>query len=472
MSEMVQAIAAEVVERQRSERPSLADPDAERAVLAAVLLADDGGADVMQRVGRILGEQDFTQSAYAETFAAFAAIAARGEPVDLITAARELTARRRFNAIGGAQFLGEITDTIPTVAHVETHALIVADLSARRRIATLAAALYRRAHDLGASMIDVRDGAANAIRGVSVPGAPALTLGDDLIPLWDHIRAVGAGEVAPNIATGVPGLDRILGGGFVPGKVYLLAARPRVGKTALAVQVGLNVAERGEVVFMASLEIDAQDITRQAIGCLGCVDHSRLAKAELNADEMQRATSASNRLYEMPFYRVEGRAPGCPRTVAAIGAAALALPKRPTLAIIDHVGKIEARGRYREPAHAMREVSSDLIAFARQSGIALLCLAHINRDGSDRPTLDTLAESDALGKDADGVILMHRPDLALKLGAKPKPDEEKPEPMVAYVAAAKVRGDAVGGVCKMRLRGEWQRWEPMGVDADEGEVGW
>lgn len=454
------------------EHARLADTEAERAVLAAVILDGSYEAQILERVARILRPEDFTDPAHAEVFAASLALRATGTPIDVYTLTRELTARRRLNAVGGAQFIGDLTDDIPTQAHALAHAMIVAEHAVRRRLDVLGAALRRRAHDLSTSLVDVRDGCVSALRAVSIPGAQALTLGDDLVPLWARMERVAAGEVASHVATDVPGLDRILGGGFIPGNVYLLAARPRVGKTALAMQTGINIALRGGVVFMVSLEIGAQDLARQSVACLGRVDHSRFAAAQLTQDEIDRAAAASDRLASLPFYRVEPTTPGCPRTVSAVGAAMMALPSPPSLVIVDHVGKIEPRGRHREKRHALAEVSQDLIMLARQTGVPLLVLAHINRDGSDAPSLDNLAEADQLGQDADGVIIMHRPDL-VPPPKRSRDDGPMAEPGVALVSAAKVRGNALGGLCRMRLRGEWQRWEPMDVDAmDDGGEAW
>lgn len=459
----------------RAEREPLADLPAERAVLGAMMI-DAGTGTVIPTVMKILSAGDFHRPQHGTIFTALVAVFKRGELLSPITVNAELRAMERLNTVGGNQAIGELTDEVFSAAHVVAHAMLVATFAARRRMEDYGAALQRRARDLSTSLVDVRLGALRALSEIHVPGAPVATLGDDLMPLWDRVDQVERGEVTHHLPSGVRGLDRILDGGFVGGKVYLLAARPRVGKTALAVQIGLEVSRRGKVVYMASLEIAAQDLARQAIACLGGVDHTRIATGRMSDDERDRAIQASNELSRLPFYRADPVTPGCPRTVAALGAALAGLPTPPALVIVDHVGKLKPRGKFfRDRKDAVAEVSADLIDLARRTGVVLLVLAHINRDGADRPTLENLADADALGKDADGVILMHREDLVPPAPKKGKgrkfdPDAEelaKPEPGVALIAAAKVRGAAVNAVCRMRLRGEFQRWDPMDCDTDE-----
>lgn len=460
----------------QGEGSALVDLDAERAVLAAVLRDGSPTGCVVKARVLLPSGAPFAGTGHGEVWDVMLSLADLAQPITRTTVAHELRARRCFNAVGGHEGLDAIGRSSASKVWITSHAQIVAELAARRRIVEYGRGLARRAADLASSLVDVRDGAAKALREIPVPGAPVATLGDDLIALWERSDAIGRGEVSYHLPTGVRGLDRILGGGFVGGKVYLLAARPRVGKTALAVQVGLEVAARGLGVYMASLEIAAEDLARQSVACLSRVDHTRIARGILGPEEREAAMRASNALSRMPFYRADPTTPGCPRTVAALGAALAALPSPPALVIVDHVGKLRPRGRfYKDRRDAVAEVSNDLVMLARQTGAAILALAHISRDGSDRPTLEHLADSDALGKDADGVVLMHRDDLAPpppKRGGKKKvdPDEEelaKPEPGVALVAAVKVRGSSVNAVCRMRLRGEWQRWDPMDLDADD-----
>lgn len=442
---------------------NLVDAAAERAVLGAIFL-DGEPVGCVTKVRTLLPDpRGFGRPEHAAIYEAILAVAARGEAITYATVGHALRAVDRLHAVGGYAYLASLTDEVVGIAMVESHARIVAEIHARRVLRDYGNALARRAADLSRGIVEVRDGAARAIREVIVPGAAPVTLGDDVIAMWQRVEDIGKGAVVPLLSTGIAPLDRVLDGGFAPGKVYLLAARPRVGKTALAVQVGLNVARADGAVYMASLEIPAADLVRQSVACLASVDHTRIAKATMNPDETQRAMHASNELSRLAFYRADPQTPGCPRTVAAIGAAVAALPTRPALIIVDHVGKLRALGRHRERRDAMGEVSESLCDLAKQTGAAVLCLAHINRDGAERPTLEHLAEADALGKDADGVLLMHRDDLY----PSRRKDAAPPEKNVGLVLAAKIRGAAVNEMCKLLLRGEFQRWDPINLDSDE-----
>lgn len=442
---------------------NLVDEVAERAVLGAIFL-DGEPSGAVARVRAVLPDaRSFGAPANAAVYAAVLEVLGRGEAITYATVAHALRSVDRLNAVGGLQYLASLSDEIPSVAFVESHARIVAELAARRTLRDYGRALMARAADLGRPIGEVRDGAAKAIREVSVPGARAATLGDGVMDMWQRVEDVAEGRVVPLVSSGLAPVDRILGGGFARGKAYLLAARPRVGKTALAVQIALEVARAGGVVYVASLEIPSADLVRQSVAYLASVDHTRIAKAQLNQDETRAAMKASNELENLPVHVVDPTTPGCPRTVPALHAAVDALPAPPTLIILDHVGKMRSVGRHRERRDAVAEISDGLCDLAKRTNAALLTLAHITREGADRPTLEGLAEADALGKDADGVILMHRDDLY-----PPKKSKGPPEKGVALVLGAKVRGSAVNEMCKLRLRGEFQRWEPVEADTFDG----
>jgi len=112
---------------------TLADPQAERAVLAAALLDAEGASRAIPRIAAILAPSDFYDPRHATLWDSFRAIHARAEQVDVLTVVAELRARDRLNAVGGAQYVGELTDEIPTLAHCESHARIVLDMAQRRR---------------------------------------------------------------------------------------------------------------------------------------------------------------------------------------------------------------------------------------------------------------------------------------------------------------------------------------------------
>lgn len=440
---------------------NLVDEVAERAVLGALFL-DETGASA-QRVRAVLPEpRAFGRTENATVYAAMIEVSGRGEAITYATVAHALRAADRLNAVGGLQYLAALSDEIPSVAFVESHARIVAELAARRTLRDYGRALMARATDLGRSIGDVRDAAAKAIREVAVPGARVAMLGDGVAEMWQRVEDVAEGRVVPLVSSGLAPLDRVLGGGFARGKAYLLAARPRVGKTALAVQVALSVARGGGAVYVVSLEIPQTDLVRQSVACLGSVDHTRIAKAQLNADETQRAMAASNELGNLPVFVVDSTTPGCPRTVPALASAVASLPAPPDLIVLDHVGKMNSVGRYRERRDAIAEISGALCDLAKRTGAVVLTLAHITRADAERPTLEGLAEADALGKDADGVVLMHRDDLY-----PPRKAKEAPEKGVALVLGAKIRGAAVNEMCKLRLRGEFQRWDPIETDAPD-----
>ena len=243
------------------------DLAAEMGVLAAVLI--DNRALVTVR--GVLGAEDFSAPRHAVIFETFVALAEKGEPLDVLTVVAELRDAERLNSVGGAQYIGELTDYIPTIAHCEAHARIVADLAQRRRTVDAAAriAAYAREHggdDLaGYAMKLLREAAPRISQQVKTAEQVAEALSARL----EHVIAQGPESTdTVGLRTGMPTLDETLSLG--DGRLYVVAARPAMGKSALAGQIAHHVAagDRGRVLFFAeempAVEVAHRDVAGRA----------------------------------------------------------------------------------------------------------------------------------------------------------------------------------------------------------------
>ena len=221
---------APIVDVEVVTRPTaLADDAAERAVLGAILF---DAARVVPIVSALLVAADFAEPRHATLWDAFLTIHARGEPVDILTACAELRTRNRLNTIGGAQYLGELTDEMPTSAHCESHARIVVEASRRRRLAVIGERLMLAAGDSTRDGEKLRDAAVEALRALRFGRGSTASSALDLVDaLMGDIERSVAGERGPTpLAFGVPTLDRMSGGGMKRGGSYFIAARPGIGK--------------------------------------------------------------------------------------------------------------------------------------------------------------------------------------------------------------------------------------------------
>lgn len=234
-------------------------------------------------------------------------------------------------------------------------------------------------------------------------------------------------------------IDRILGGGLMPSGFYVLAARPGYGKTALALQIADNAAEKGNAALFVTLEMDACQIhARRMARRTGIPACRMLIERNLNEEEMRAVVGAGQRTEKLPFY-LNGRE-RC--TVSDIRGMARRV-KDLKLIVIDYLGLIKSEKRFNSRYEEITEISGALKTLARQLKVPVLCLAQLNRASELRndktPCMADLRDSGAIEQDADAVILLHR-----KEGTETA--EKNPRRRKIGIEIAKNRHAGTGGV--------------------------
>lgn len=454
-------IDVEVVTRSTA----LADDDAERAVLGAILF--DAGV-VVPVASALLVAADFNEPRHATIWEAMLAVHARGEPVDILTVGNELRARNRLNTVGGAQYLGELTDEVHTTAHAEAHALLVVEASRRRRLAVIGERLAVAARDPQREGEKLRDAAVEALRALRFGrGSTASSALDLVVSLMGDIERSVAGARGPTaLAFGVPTLDRMSGGGMKRGGSYFIAARPGIGKTSLACQIGGAVAAGGEGVLYVALEPSRDEIMSATIANRAGVDLVKITRdrRSLSQGDLDDVTTAANAVAQWPLYVVDATERETPDTVARIEAVMRALPRMPSLVVVDHLLKLQPTRRHERAHEGTGEVVAGLVSLGKRTGATMLTLCHIGRGVSDRgglfrrPRAEDIAGGDAMNRDADGIILLHRED------KYPTKRENVENPSIAGIVdmlAPKLRGVEDNTFGRMRFRGAVQRFEAM-----------
>jgi replicative DNA helicase len=461
------------------EAEPLYDLDAERAVLAAVLLSGEDDVDLsrerthamVDRIATQVGGSSFHSPACACIWEAMVALRRRGEPIDVRTLAHQLRAVERLNAVGGVQFLGELTETLPTLAHIDAHVRIVAEFAARRRLVEYGRILIAQAQNLTRPLADVRDGAARTIQRLPVPGRVARPLGESIDAERERMDRSRAGIESLSVSTGMSDLDDLLLGGWRVG-VHYLVARPRVGKTALALQMSLATAEHVGPVFFLSKEIVRSELLRAAVANLGQIGMDRLQNPKtMTARDESAWVSAAQKLARLPLGVIDDQEPGSPRTVAELGAAvqafATSLGRPPALVVVDHLLKLKASRRYMDRRAEVEEISDSLRLLSLQLEVPILVLLHVKRMAKERglwriPTLEDAAESDAPARDARSVLILHREDF---YPTKKYPEDQPPMAGLVDVLAPKVRGAESMRRCRLRFIGALQRWTSVEAEA-------
>ena len=405
------------------------DVAAERAVIGAILAE----AGVLERVAPILVPPDFIDPRHRLLFVASLDLWDRGEVVDSVTVAAELARRGWIDEVGGQPYITNLVTELPTTVGAEHYARVVQRAATYRDMLRAAAEIgelaYRADPNVDTSLSEAME------KLYSVRGAEQrqdFTILQDLLGdvLQDPLDVDG-GVVAP-MRTGFGDLDRLLNGGMHASDLVVLAARPSVGKSALALTVARNVAlGQSATVAMFSLEMSAEQVAGRLVSAESGVENSRLrvgqhtdeqeaeisraigtlSRAEMYIDDTAGQTlaeirSKSRNLHKRLFDQRERR--------SAEGAT----PQGLGLIIVDHIQLVHAWSRNPIETNRVSElsvISRTLKEIARELHVPVLALSQLSRAVERRrppvPQLSDLRESGSIEQDADVVVFIYRPDM-------------------------------------------------------------
>lgn len=427
------------------------DLEAERAVLAGMLL---GEPRAIFEVAAILRPSDFLLVAHQEVCAAVYALASRREPIDIITVGDELQKADALKRIGDRSGIADLMSHSVSTATIAHHARIVLDHSKRRALAQAGLAMRDRAAMLLAPEEIIETARKDLFRIAKESGGQYTSVHETLMQQADsQEKRWTEFHMITGIPSGINELDEMTSG-FQPGELALLAARPSVGKTALAIQVALHVAKANHAVAFASIEMSTEAIVERMTARLSGIDSLSLRRGGLGSENLDRAVSANGELAALPIFIDDSST----QTPARLMARTM---ERPGIAllIVDYLQLVHAsktRGRIENRNQELGAVSEGLKAIAKELSIPVLALAQLRRprqgEENRRPHLSDLRESGQLEADADLVILLHRPE--------PKRGENERRDFLEAIVA-KQRNGPVGtiGLRYARATGTITPWE-------------
>ena len=382
------------------------DLPSERAVLGAILL----DRDAIVAVAPWLPPEYFYLEKHALLYEAMLACYNRREPPDLATVAAELRRQERLDLVGGIAFLGEIVSEVPTAVHIEYYARAVESSAVRRRLieagGKISAIGYNQTEDLEATL----DKAEAELFGVSQRRSTQdfVPIGQIVNQLFTQIESLQErrGEVA-GVATGYTDLDEITGG-LQPSDLIILAARPSVGKTSLALSLAYNVALTGHhTVGVFSLEMSRDQLVQRILAMHTGIDMQRLRTGNLRGDELNLVFEGMGVLSELPIYIED--TPGLSITEVRSKARRLASETGVKLLMIDYLQLMSGR-RSDNRVQEVSEISRGLKALAREINVPVIALSQLSRAVEGRqshvPMLSDLRESGCL----TGESLVYLPD--------------------------------------------------------------
>jgi replicative DNA helicase len=391
--------------------------DAERCVLGS-MLRDNGAIEDL--LPKIITPEDFYTDAHQKICGAIWALrnppGGKSGKVDLVLLAEHLRREQQIEDVGGYPYLAELWDAAPTAANAIYYAEIVHDKAITRGLIHAGNEILRDAYDQVMPGEELLEQAERAVFALADKGITdkTFTMKQILESAYERIdkRAVGT-DVGSSLLTGFVDLDEKTAG-LHNEELTILAARPSVGKTAMALNIVRNILiEERQPVFFVSLEMARVELAERLLCCQAKVDSHKLRKNLLGGDDMGRLIEAGDKLRPCRLYIDDSPA----QTILRIAANARRLKHREgiRLVVVDYLQLVEPENR-RDPRHEqVAQISRRLKFLAKELSLPVMALAQVNRATEDRhdhrPRLSDLRESGGIEADADTVLMMHRPEL-------------------------------------------------------------
>ncbi len=414
--------------------------EAEASILSAILLDNSTLLDVLE----ILLPEDFYRMAHQKIFAGISQLFNKAEPVDLVTLTSWLRDKNQLEEIGGAAYLARLVDTVPSAINVAHYARIVRDKASLRRLIAKANDITQRCYDDAGDLDMVLDFAESAIFEISENRHRAAFHPIGKI-IDGNIDALEERQGNRALVTGVPtGFLRLdtMTSGLQGSDLIILAARPSMGKTALALNLARNAAVEANVpVAVFSLEMSKEQLSMRMLCAEARVDSSRVRSGFINSEDWNRITEAAGSLSAAPIFIDDS--PDISATSIRTKSRRLKMDKGLGLVIIDYLQLMKGSQSVERRDLEISEISRSLKLLAKELNVPVLALSQLNRkleERSDkRPQLSDLRESGALEQDADLVAFIYRDEVYNK-------DENNPNRGTAEIIISKQRNGPTGVV--------------------------
>jgi len=431
--------------------------DAEQSVLGGLLI-DNGAFD---KIGDVVTDGDFYRDDHRRIFRHVSRLIERGKPADVVTVDEAIKVSEDKDKTGGITYLAALAGNTPSAHNVRRYAEIVSECAVLRKLIEVSteiadSALNRMGKDVG----QLLDEAESKIFQIAEAGArtrqgfmeiqPLLTQVMERIDLLYH-------KDNPSDITGIPtgyrDLDRETSG-LQPGDLIIIAGRPSMGKTALALNMAEHVAVENKLpVAVFSMEMSGSQLAMRMLGSIGRLDQHKLRTGRLSDDDWNRLTNAVGKLHDAPILvdesgalnalELRARARRLHRQYGSLG-----------LIVVDYLQLMQATSEGENRATEISEISRSLKSLAKELKVPVVALSQLSRaveqrTGPKRPIMSDLRESGAIEQDADLILAIYREEVYT-------PDT--PEKGMAEIIILKQRNGPIGTV-KLTFLGEYTRFE-------------
>lgn len=388
------------------------DIEAEKSLLGAILISDGAFPEVLERIKA----NDFYENRHQAIFTAMTALYNTHRPIDIQTLTSELRSEKQLKSVGGAPYLAELTNFVPTASHAVAYADLIANAATRRRLIKAGSDIVAEAYNESGQIGEILGKAEKDLFEVSdrTIKSDYVAISDVLVQTFERIEELHRNKGAlRGLKTGFIDLDKKIAG-FQKGTLVIVGARPAMGKTTFAQNLAFNMASinKKHILFF-TMEMAATEITERMVAAVAGVDSWRIRDGSLSDEDFTKISDALGDIDDTPILfddtshmnilelRNKARRAAHDYELGAI--------------IIDYLQLLNGTDRYAgNRVQEVTEVSRGLKTLARELEIPVIALAQLSRNVTGRddpkPILSDLRDSGSIEQDADVVMFLHRPD--------------------------------------------------------------
>jgi replicative DNA helicase len=432
--------------------------EAEQSVLGGLLL-DNTAWD---KIADLIAEGDFYRSDHRLIYRGIVKLIEQSRPADVITVAEHLESTKDLQGIGGIPYLSALATSTPSAANIRRYAELVRERAILRKLAEVAADIADSAYSpMGRDAAQILDEAESKVFEIAEQGARGKQGFQDMPPLLtqvveriDMLYNRGGDSDVTGVPTGFMDLDRMTSG-LQPGDLVIVAGRPSMGKTSMAMNIAEHAAlHEGLPVGVFSMEMAGTQLVMRMLGSVGKLDQHKLRTGRLHDEDWTRLTHAVGKLNDAPIHVDETPALN-PLELRARARRLHRQYKKLGLIVVDYLQLMSGATPGENRATELSEISRSMKSLAKELGCPVVALSQLNRSleqrPNKRPVMSDLRESGAIEQDADLILFIYRDEVY---------NPETADKGIAEVIIGKQRNGPIGTV-RLAFLGEYTRFENL-----------
>ena len=442
--------------------------EAEQSLLGGLLIDNEA----LDKVADLVSVKDFYRQDHRIIYQHIHLLIERSQPADIVTVGESLESNSELNTVGGLEYLGLLAESTPTAANIRGYAQIIRERSIMRNLVEVGTDIVDNAlSPQGRDAQQLLDESESKIFQIAEAGKNdriGFTDIKELLPQVaeriDQLFQRDNPSDVTGIPTGYKDLD-MMTSGLQPGDLIIIAGRPSMGKTSLALNMCEYVSvDNGLPTAVFSMEMASTQLVSRLIGSVGKLNQHKMRTGQLDDNDWEKLSYALGQLNEAPIFIDEGSALN-PYEVRARARRLHKQCGRLGLIVIDYLQLMGSAGSTENRATEISEISRSLKALAKELNVPVIALSQLNRSVEQRPdkrpVMSDLRESGAIEQDADVIMFIYRDEVY---------NPETPDKGIAEIILAKQRNGPVGRV-KLTFLGEYTKFEnyanPIGYDIPE-----